>query len=100
MKTKTKTVTKLIPLIVTTQHRGVFFGFGLPTDKQEIRLERARMCVYWSSDIRGILGLASVGPSKTCKVSFEIPAINLRDVTAVMEVSEEALQKWNAQPWH
>ena len=57
------------PVVVTTAHRGVFFGYidGKPTDAPTIRIERARMCVYWSADIKGVLGLAATGPSKDCR---------------------------------
>lgn len=90
---------KSIPLIVTTAHKGVFFGYGTPTTESTIRIERARMCVYWSSDIKGVVGLASVGPNKNCKIGPAAPAITLRDVTSVMELSEEAAKCWEAQPW-
>lgn len=102
-KVATKTAkpinSKSVPLLVTTEHKGVFFGYGIPTDKSEIRLTKARMCVSWSADVRGVLGLASVGPSKSCRIGFEVPAITLRDVTAVVEVSPEAVHKWEQGPW-
>lgn len=88
-----------IPLLVTTAHKGVFFGYGQPTDKTTIRITDARMCVYWSSDVRGIVGLAATGPSSSCKVTAAAPAVTLRDVTAVMEVSKEAEAKWLLQNW-
>lgn len=88
-----------VPLLVTTAHKGVFFGYGQPSDAQSIRIERARMVVYWSADVRGIVGLASVGPSKGCRVGHVAPAITLRDVTAVIEVSAEAADKFEAAPW-
>ena len=87
------------PLIVTTAHRGVFFGYGLPTSENTIRLTDARMCVYWSTDVRGVLGLASRGPSKQCRIGPAVPGITLRDVTSVMEVSEEAEEAWKKEPW-
>lgn len=50
MKTKTKTrkanVSDKIALVVTTEHKGVFFGYGVPTTEKTIRIEQARMCVY------------------------------------------------------
>jgi hypothetical protein len=88
-----------VPLLVTTAHKGVFFGYGQPSDAQSIRIERARMIVYWSADVRGIVGLASQGPSKGCRVGHVAPAITLRDVTAVIEVSAEAADKFEAAPW-
>jgi hypothetical protein len=89
----------LIPLVVTTEHKGVFFGYGKPTTNKVIRLEQAQMCVYWSSDVRGVVGLASTGPSADCKIGPPAPAITLQGITAVMEVSKEAETKWKAEPW-
>lgn len=94
-----KTATKLVPLVVTTEHRGVFFGYGIPTPESEIRLEKARMCVYWSSDTKGVVGLAATGPSRTCKVGLAAPAITLRKVTSVIECSPEAAEAWEKGPW-
>ena len=89
----------LIPLVVTTAHRGVFFGYGTPTENKTIRLTEAQMCVYWSADIHGVVGLASSGPSKSCKIGPPAPAITLQDVTSVMEASKEAEAAWKGQPW-
>lgn len=91
---------KLVPLIVTTSHRGVFFGYAKPTSGSTVRLERARMCVYWSADMKGVVGLASYGPSDSCKIGPAAPAITLHGVTAIMEISPEAEAKWNKQPWN
>lgn len=92
---------KEIPLVVTTAHRGVFFGYGVPgdRDKDTIRLERARMCVYWSQDMKGVLGLAAIGPTKSCRVGPPVPAITLRDVTSVMEATEDTAKAWENGPW-
>jgi len=87
-------------LIVTTAHKGVFAGYGKPSENKTIRLTDARMCVYWSSDVKGVVGLASDGPSKSCKVGPAAPAITLQDVTAVMEGSKKAEDAWTAQPWN
>jgi len=87
------------PVIVTTVHKGVFFGFAEDTSGATIKLKRARLCVYWSADLRGFMGLASVGPNRNCKIGP--PAdIELRDITAVLEVSPEAVTKWEAAPWN
>ena len=86
------------PVIVTTAHRGVFFGYATDINGDQIALKRARLCVYWSADCRGFMGLAAHGPSKTCKVG---PAadITLRNITAVLEVVPEAVTRWEAAPW-
>jgi len=59
----------------------------------------ARMCVYWSQDMQGVLGLATRGPSNSCRISPAVSKLEVFDVTAVMEVSEEAAKNWEAQPW-
>jgi hypothetical protein len=95
--TKKKT-TPSRTVLVTTEHRGVFFGYADNTDGDTIVLKRARLCVYWSADVRGFMGLASTGPSKSCRIGP--PAdITLRKITAVVEVTPEAVAKWEAAPW-
>lgn len=86
-------------VLVTTQHKGVFFGYATDTDGEQIALRAARLCVYWSSDLRGFMGLATIGPNRNCKIG---PAANitLRDITSVTTVSPEAVQRWEAAPWN
>lgn len=86
-------------LLVTTEHKGVFAGYGVPTTNKVIRLEQAQMCVYWSSDVHGVIGLASTGPTSDCKIGPPAPAITLQGVTSVMECSKDAEAKWKEQPW-
>jgi len=86
-------------LVVTTEHKGVFFGYGEPTTDKIIRLEKARMCVYWSSDVRGVLGLATSGPSNSCRVGPAVPAITLQNVTSITEASDKAIEAWEKGPW-
>lgn len=85
-------------VLVTTAHRGVFMGYATDTDGEIVRLKRARLCIYWSTDVRGFMGLAANGPSKNCKIGP--PAdIDLRAITAVAIVTPEAEAKWNSAPW-
>lgn len=83
------------PVIVTTEHRGVFYGYASETDGGTITLDRSRLCIYWSADVRGFMGLAANGPTAGCKIGP--PAkITLRNITAVLEVTPEAEEKWNS----
>lgn len=85
-------------VMVTTAHRGVFFGYTTETDGEIVRLKRARLCLYWSADVKGFMGLAATGPSKSCRVGP--PAdIDLRAITAVVSVTPEAAKKWEDAPW-
>lgn len=100
-RNKNKTEVEPAPeraVLVTTTHRGVFFGYARDTDGATIKMRAARNCVYWTSDVKGFLGLAATGPSKGCKIG---PAadIELRDITCVAECSVAATQAWETAPW-
>ena len=93
-----KTIKGQRAVVVTTAQRGVFFGYATDTDGEQIALTRARLCVYWSSDVNGFMGLASGGPTAGCKIG---PAadITLRGITAVLETTPNAVKAWEAAPW-
>lgn len=85
-------------VIVTTQFRGVFFGF-LESKKDDkspasISLKNARNVIYWSSDVQGFMGLSAYGPTKGCKIGAKVDEIELYAITSVTPVSEKALEVW------
>lgn len=86
------------PVMVTTSHRGVFFGYAKDTGGETIKLRAARNCIYWPPENKGFMGLAAMGPLKGARVG---PAadIELRDITAVVECSASAVAAWEAAPW-
>ncbi len=86
-------------LIVTTAHKGVFFGYGEPSEEKTIRLERVRMCIYWPKDNHGVLGLAADGPKQGARIGPAAPVMVLQDVTSVIEVSPQAAKQWEKEPW-
>ncbi len=85
-------------VLVTTAHRGVFFGYATETGGAIINLRAARNCIFWPSEIRGFLGLASDGPTKSCKIGPSAD-IELRDITCVAACSEKATAAWELAPW-
>lgn len=87
--------------MVTTEHRGVFFGYGDYAKAAEptIELKKARMAVYWPQDTYGVLGLANAGPGKGARISPAAPVLILRDVTSVAQVSDTAVTAWESAPW-
>lgn len=87
-----------IAVLVTTQHRGVFFGYTKDISGATIYLRAGRNCLYWSSDVKGFAGLAATGPSKSCRVGPAVD-IQLRDITSVSLVTDEAAKAWEASPW-
>ena len=88
-------------VVVTTEHKGVFAGepVGELGKNKRIKLTDARMCVYWSADVYGVVGLAATGPTKKCRVTAAAPSIVLEGVTAVMECSPAAADAWKLGIW-
>jgi hypothetical protein len=86
------------PVLITTANRGVFFGYSHDTSGETVKLSRARLCVYWSEDCKGFMGLASTGPTANCRIG-EPADIELRNVTSVTEVTAVAVTQWEAGHW-
>ena len=93
---------ELIAVIITTDKRGVFCGYIDPKQRIEktISAKNVRMVVYWSADVRGLLGLAANGPTKGCRITAAAPACVLHGVTAVMDITEKAEKAFKAEPWN
>ena len=85
-------------VLVTTLHRGVFFGYAKETNGKTIKLRAARCCISWPSSQKGFLGLAANGPVDGARVG---PAadIELRDITSVSECTAAATEAWEKAPW-
>lgn len=85
-------------VVVTTAHRGVFFGYATDVDGAVIELRAGRNCIYWPAENKGFMGLAAMGPAKGARVG---PAANisLRDITSVMECTPAAVTAWESAPW-
>jgi hypothetical protein len=94
--------TKGKAVVVTTAHRGVFFGY-LENEEdgttKTVVLADAQMCVYWTTEVQGVLGLAVSGPLKGSRVGPAVPRIVLQDVTAVIKATKEAEARWLERPW-
>lgn len=82
------------PIIVCTEHRGVFFGYATDTKGSEIDLKNARMAIRFGTT-RGVMQLAETGPTESSKISARAD-IEVRKVTAVFEVTAEAAKAWEA----
>jgi hypothetical protein len=48
--------------------------------------------------MKGVLGLAAQGPDEGCRIGPKVPSIDLRGVSAVIDVTESAAKKWEAAP--
>lgn len=88
---------QLVPVLVTTKHRGVFVGLIHPNEIGEttIALEQARMAIYFGTT-RGVLELAETGPTKKSRISAPADIPTLTDITMIALITEEAWAKWTA----
>lgn len=84
------------PVLITTEYRGIFFGYADDTSGDTVVLTNARNCIYWPASQGGFAGLASDGPAKGSRIGAKIYRIELRKVTAVLEVEAAAIEKWES----
>lgn len=90
--------TKLSPVLVTTEFRGIFFGY-LKDDSEapeKLTITGARNCIYWHSSVGGFLGLAANGPNKDCKIGARVQELTLYKITSVTPVQESAEKAWES----
>jgi len=83
-------------VMVTTSHRGVFIGWtDDPDGADPMVLTDCRMAIYWGTT-RGLFELASDGPTGSSKISAPVERIELRSLTAVVDLSQKASEAWQA----
>lgn len=85
------------PVLVTTEYRGVFFGYAKDTSGDTIKLRAARNCIYWSKSVGGFVGLAERGPDSNCRIGARAD-LELRKITCVAEMTPDAATAWEAAP--
>lgn len=90
-------------VIVCTDKRAVVFGTTTALSHEAMTLCGARMCLRWSSKVGGVFGLSDKGPFDASKggdttVSATTPSVTLTGITAVFEVTEEAIRAWESAP--
>lgn len=86
-------------VVVTTTHRGVFFGYLEDSTDDTVTITQARMAVYWSRETHGVVGLAATGPAVGSKISEAAPRIRLMGVTAIFDATPDAAAAWERAPW-
>jgi hypothetical protein len=90
--------TNQTPVLVTTEFRGVFFGY-IKDDKkapEQITLTGVRNCIYWSVNCGGFLGLAANGPNKDCRIGARVDEVTLYKITSVTPVQDAAVKAWES----
>ena len=87
-------------VLVTTENRGVFFGelIGEP-NKEKILLKDGRNVLYWTKEMKGFLGLASIGPGEGCRIGPSVPELTLFGITSIATCEEAAIKRFESAPW-
>lgn len=93
----TKVKTTKQPVLVTTEFRGVFYGYIKKNSKlpAEITLTKARNCIFWAAKTGGFAGLASNGPNNECRIGAPVDEITLYKITCTVPVTKAAAKNWD-----
>ncbi len=88
---------ELKSVIVTTKHRGVFWGRLVSSEEkdgnQSVTLANARNAIRWRTS-KGLWELAQSGPNENSLIGSVAPRITLHDVTSVAECTDAATKAW------
>lgn len=85
-------------VIVTTEHRGVFYGSLASYDGKDrvAQLDDALMVIQFGTT-RGLLQLAATGPTTSSNLSDTAPSMRLEKCVSIIDVSKEAEAAWAAR---
>jgi hypothetical protein len=86
-------------VVVTTEHRGVFFGYFEKIAADTAVLSKARNCIYWPTSVKGFIGLATSGPPNGSRVGPAVDEITLFKVTAILKATKGSITAWEKAPW-
>lgn len=80
------------PVLVTTERRGVFFGYLVERTEKSIKLEGARCAIRFGTT-GGFLELAATGPTSSSKIGARA-SLELTGITSVSDVTPAAVEAW------
>ena len=84
----------MIPVLVTTEFRGVFFGYTSKSERElfeeeNIVLHKCKNVIYFGTS-KGFLELADTGPTCDSKIGSEAKKVILKKITSVAYCTEAA----------
>lgn len=95
--TKKQTKQSTINILITTEHRGVFFAKAprnIDLTAATLRnLKDCRMAINWRTG-KGVMDLAENGPNGKCLISSKADIPVIHRVTAVFNVTDAAAAAW------
>jgi len=96
-------------VLITTKHRGVFFAKVSTAQLEQYKkncsenptapanlvdLKECRMAIYFGTT-KGVMELASTGPTQSSRIGAPADVDIMHDVTAVFSVTDNAAERWN-----
>lgn len=88
-------------VLVTTAHRGVFFGYVKDAKKfpAQVTLTKMRNCIQWRG-LKGFLELTTTGPTAACRIGPAAGEGVLANCTGMWNVEPAAMKAWEEAPWN
>lgn len=88
------------PVLVTTEHRGVFFGYVDDENNfpEQITLTKMRNCIQWRG-LKGFLELTTTGPTGECRIGPAASRGTLAKCTGRWDIGPDAAKAWESAPW-
>jgi small nuclear ribonucleoprotein (snRNP)-like protein len=82
-------------VIVTTEHRGVFYGKlkSYDEDRRAAVLDNALMIIHFGTT-QGLFQLAATGPTASSRLSAIAPSVRLEKTVSIIGVSAAAEESW------
>lgn len=96
--TDTQSLDGFRPVLITTEHRGVFGGLIAPDQDLTARsmpLRSARMAIYWGTT-KGFMELCQDGPSAKSRISAPADIPMLHDITGIFSIEPLAWDRWKS----
>jgi hypothetical protein len=86
----------MMPILVTTEYRGVFYGL-VPEDcdlsQRTLSLMGARCAIRFGTT-RGVVQLAETGPTNKSKIGARADMLAVHGITGVWRVTPDAQKVW------
>ncbi len=88
--------------VVCCEPKVVISGWATPDEMKKKRptLTDVRMCVYWTREVGGPMGLAAIGPDSNCRITKAAPTWKIKStIEGFGECTEAASKAWRLEPW-
>ncbi len=87
-------------VVVLTKCKAIHFGERIDDgSRSKVILRGVRQAVQYTAASRGLVGLAALGPGEGSKITPSAPRIEIRNVAAILELTDRAVAQWQSARW-